>query len=196
MAVIPPAAQNGENIEQNARLERPSETPACEISESCAPEMDMNCHIRNGATDHSVVAGVSSGDKAAVNISSDITANTTFHLNPSSLDPRIDAEAGKISKANYEIRPFLRMIAGSSASELDLNGNVYKIFEEQRELLKDLESHTALPSTRCLAFKDSLKQGILSADEIQVSFDDFPYYLRLVIFAKMCDILFRFDSCS
>ncbi|CAA7388813.1 unnamed protein product [Spirodela intermedia] len=174
LAVLPPPAQNGENVEQG--LERPSETPACEVSESCTPDIDINCHVRNGTTEHNVVAGVPAGDKAAV-LSADLTANNTFHVNPVGLDPRLDTEAGKISRSNYEMRPFLRMIAGSSASELDLSGNVYKIFEDQRELLKDLESQAALPSTRCQAFKDGLRQGILNAGDIQISFDSFPYYL-------------------
>lgn len=192
LAVLPPPAQNGENIEQG--LERPSETPACEVSESCTPDIDINCHVRNGTTEHNVVAGVPAGDKAAV-LSADLTANNAFHVNPVGLDPRLDTEAGKISRANYEMRPFLRMIAGSSASELDLSGNVYKIFEDQRELLKDLESQAALPSTRCQAFKDGLRQGILNASDIQVSFDSFPYYLRFVLVLLFLP-LFLLDTLS
>ncbi|XP_038980506.1 uncharacterized protein LOC103715277 isoform X2 [Phoenix dactylifera] len=64
-----------------------------------------------------------------------------------------------------------------SSSDLELRGGAYKMFEDQRELLKDLGSLATLPSTSCQAFKDSLMQGIIDANNIQVSFDNFPYYL-------------------
>lgn len=66
---------------------------------------------------------------------------------------------------------------GSSTPDLDLTGSLYKLLEDQREVLKDLASSSTLPSTRCQAFKDSLKKGILNASDIEVSFDSFPYYL-------------------
>uniref|UniRef100_A0A1D1YT74 ATPase family AAA domain-containing protein 1 n=1 Tax=Anthurium amnicola TaxID=1678845 RepID=A0A1D1YT74_9ARAE len=177
LSVLPPPVQNGENVEQG--LEAPTEPPACEVSESCTPDIDINCRVRNGTSQHNGVAGVPSGDKAAV-ISADLTANDAFHINPVGLDARLDADMGKISRTNYEIRPFLRMIAGQSTSDLDLSGNVYKIFDDQREpreLLKDFDSSVNLPSTRCQVFKDSLRQCILNASDIQISFDSFPYYL-------------------
>ncbi|MQL90414.1 hypothetical protein Taro_022999, partial [Colocasia esculenta] len=157
LSVLPPPAQNGENVELG--LERPTEPAACE--ESCTPDLDINCHVRNGTTEQNGVAGVPSGDKVAV-ISADLT-----HIDPVGLDARLDADVGKISGTNYEIRPFLRMIAGQSTSDLDLSGNVYKIFEDQRDLLKDLESPAGLPSTRCQVFKESLRQGIINASDIQ-----------------------------
>jgi len=52
------------------------------------------------------------------------------------------------------------------------------MFEDQREVLKDIASSSTLPSTRCQAFKDSLKRGILNASDIEISFESFPYYLR------------------
>ncbi|XP_073113894.1 uncharacterized protein [Elaeis guineensis] len=64
-----------------------------------------------------------------------------------------------------------------SSSDLELRGGAYKMFEDQRELLKDLGSPATLHSTSCQAFKDSLIQGIIDANNIKVSFDNFPYYL-------------------
>ncbi|KAG1338695.1 ATPase family AAA domain-containing protein 1 [Cocos nucifera] len=64
-----------------------------------------------------------------------------------------------------------------SSSDLELRGGAYKMFEDQRELLKDLGSPATLPPTSCQAFKDTLIQGIIDANNIQVSFDNFPYYL-------------------
>jgi hypothetical protein len=67
------------------------------------------------------------------------------------------------------------MLAGSS-SELD------KIFDERerREILRDLDPPPVLMSTRRQLFKDSLQKGILNPEEIEVSFDSFPYYLRCI----------------
>jgi hypothetical protein len=91
-----------------------------------------------------------------------------------------DPEIGKIRAATHELRPVLRMLAGSAASEFDLSGSISKILDEQREireLLKDLDP-LILTSTRWQAFKDALQQGLLDPNKIEVSFESFPYYLR------------------
>ncbi|KAM0948537.1 putative transcription factor interactor and regulator FHA-SMAD family [Dioscorea sansibarensis] len=65
----------------------------------------------------------------------------------------------------------------SPAADLDLSGNMFKVSEDQREVRKDLDSPDVLPTNRFQIFKDGLRQGVLSACDLQVSFDDFPYYL-------------------
>ncbi|KAL7585154.1 uncharacterized protein LOC111920529 [Lactuca sativa] len=77
--------------------------------------------------------------------------------------------------ATHELRPLLRMLAGSTASELD----ILKIIDERkeiRELLKEIDPPISLAARR-QTYKDSLQQGILSPDAIEVTFKDFPYYL-------------------
>ncbi|GFY98721.1 AAA-type ATPase family protein [Actinidia rufa] len=92
-------------------------------------------------------------------------------------------EAGnidKVPKGSHELRPLLRMLAESPASEIDLSGSISKILDHQREireLLKNFDT-PILASIRRQAFKDGLQQGILSASNIDVSLDNFPYYLR------------------
>ncbi|KAG8090449.1 hypothetical protein GUJ93_ZPchr0011g28675 [Zizania palustris] len=49
--------------------------------------------------------------------------------------------------------------------------------EDQRDLIRYLNSSASLPPSRCQAFKDGLKQGIISPDDIDVTFENFPYYL-------------------
>ncbi|XP_076915850.1 uncharacterized protein LOC143575331 isoform X2 [Bidens hawaiensis] len=64
---------------------------------------------------------------------------------------------------------------GSSASEID----ILKILDERREIrdmLKDVEPPISLAARR-QAYKDALQQGILDPDTIEVTFDDFPYFL-------------------
>uniref|UniRef100_A0A0D9XV04 AAA+ ATPase domain-containing protein n=1 Tax=Leersia perrieri TaxID=77586 RepID=A0A0D9XV04_9ORYZ len=49
--------------------------------------------------------------------------------------------------------------------------------EDQRDLIRDLSSSASLPTSRCQAFKDGMKQGIISPNDIDVTFENFPYYL-------------------
>ncbi|KAF0896218.1 hypothetical protein E2562_019701 [Oryza meyeriana var. granulata] len=49
--------------------------------------------------------------------------------------------------------------------------------EDQRDLIRDLNSSANLPPSRCQAFKDGMKQGIISPNDIDVTFENFPYYL-------------------
>ncbi|XP_040384586.1 uncharacterized protein LOC102715982 isoform X3 [Oryza brachyantha] len=48
---------------------------------------------------------------------------------------------------------------------------------DQRDLIRDLNSSASLPPSRCQAFKDGMKQGIISPKDIVVTFENFPYYL-------------------
>ncbi|KAG2563979.1 hypothetical protein PVAP13_8KG377800 [Panicum virgatum] len=47
--------------------------------------------------------------------------------------------------------------------------------EDQRDIIRDLT--TSVPPSRCQAFKDGMKQGIISPSDIDVTFENFPYYL-------------------
>ncbi|CAL9132680.1 unnamed protein product [Musa acuminata var. zebrina] len=61
-----------------------------------------------------------------------------------------------------------------SLTELELGTDTHKFFEDQRE---DFDSPANLPLSRSQAFKDGRKQGIIDASDIEVSLDNFPYYL-------------------
>jgi len=37
---------------------------------------------------------------------------------------------------------------------------------------------TSAASLRCAAFKEDIRAGIVDGNTVEVSFDDFPYYLR------------------
>lgn len=171
-----PPASAGENARQG--VDRHALPSACDVAEGCNSDLDKNCDARKGNTEHNGSAEVPSGDKAAVILSTDLCANESTQHDTIGSDAQLDADIGKISGTNYEIRPLLKMITGSSAAELDLTGKVFKVFEDQRELLRDLDTPASLPTTRCQAFKDGLKRGIVDASDIQVSFASFPYYLR------------------
>ncbi|RVW54528.1 hypothetical protein CK203_071447 [Vitis vinifera] len=167
LSLLPPP-KNGEDVQQGTEMT----TPPCGASDSCIPDADMKDAENND------VAGVSSREKT--DVPSSEAANENLNLQSIGLDACTDTEIGKVPGATYELRPLLRMLAGSSSSDFDLSGSISKILEEQREIreiLKDLEPPMALTSTRRQAFKDSLQEGILSSDDIEVSFESFPYYL-------------------
>ncbi|XP_058077498.1 uncharacterized protein LOC131225904 isoform X2 [Magnolia sinica] len=175
LKVLPSAATpNNDDIQQE--LERASLPSTCAASDSCIPDLYVNCHVKKGSSEQKAGASVPSSDKAAA-LSSDLAANETFNLDGIGLDAPLDEEIGKISRTSYELRPLLHLLARSSASELDVNGRLVKAFGRRMAFLKDFDLSTVLPSTRCQACKDSLQQGILNGSDIQVSFDDFPYYL-------------------
>ncbi|KAK1319535.1 Katanin p60 ATPase-containing subunit A1 [Acorus calamus] len=148
-------------------VERSTRPPACEVSDTCIPTLDIREHDGDDTSDNNRGAEAPSGGKTT-----DLAANDTFHSNNVGLDARFDAGTGKIPETTYEQRPIKRIIGGTSASDLELSGNVSKDLNDKRE------SALSALSTKCQAFKDTLRQGILKADDIQVTLDNFPYYLR------------------
>ncbi|CAI9297175.1 unnamed protein product [Lactuca saligna] len=89
-------------------------------------------------------------------------------------DP-VDAEVGKVPEAGHELRPLLRMLAGSSGREIEIS-KLVDAQREIRELFKDIHIPISLASRR-RAFKDRLRQRVIDPNTIGVSFDNFPYYL-------------------
>ncbi|RWW11486.1 hypothetical protein GW17_00024902, partial [Ensete ventricosum] len=170
LSAIPPAS-NAENAQEG--LEKPALASVTVASEGCNPDPEKDSDTCKESSETEGSSEIRSDNADAV-MSSDLGVNEP--VQPENIQP--DAEIEKVPGTNSEIRPLLRMFSGSPISGLDLSGNVFKVFEDQRELLKDLDLPSSLPTTRCQAFKDGLKQGILNPNDINVSFESFPYYLR------------------
>ncbi|KAL6907838.1 hypothetical protein ACP4OV_002008 [Aristida adscensionis] len=172
---LPPALA-GEN---SARVLRPMTSSASDKSKGRCVSPDKECE--NGENANEVNSNIedSSMDVAAAPVSPDAVANDTCQHNGFEPDAHLGAEIGKI--ATYKIRPVLRMITGSTISEFDLTGDLFKALEDQRDLIKDPNASTSVPPSRCQAFKDGLKQAIISPSDIEVTFDSFPYYLRCLV---------------
>ncbi|XP_057964873.1 uncharacterized protein LOC131155636 [Malania oleifera] len=181
-ALLPPPAKCGEDKQQATEM---SPVPSsCGVSDNCIPDADMKDPSVN---DDGV--GVTSRDRTVVPSSDAVNGN--LNLDALGVDACLDSEIGKVHTAPCELSPLLQMIAGSSSFDLDLSGSISKILEDRRaniskivderrgtkELLKDIDPSTILISTRRQAFKDSLQQGILNSDNIEVSFESFPYYI-------------------
>ena len=172
LSLLPPPAKAGEEVQQDAEI---SSLPAgCVGSGDIPQDVDMkDCSNINDQTD------ISSRDK---DITPLVDAGNGNHRNVDSigLDACMDAEVRKVPGASHELRPLLQLLAGSSSSDFDLGGSLSKMLDEQREireLLRDLDRPAGISSRR-QAFKDKLQQGVLNPDDIEVSFEIFPYYLR------------------
>ncbi|CAD6255841.1 unnamed protein product [Miscanthus lutarioriparius] len=171
VAAVPPAAA-GENSQ---RVVRPMASSASDKSKGRAVSPDKE--FENGENANEVNSNIEDSpmDVAAAPISPDDAANDTCQQNGFGPDTHLGAEIGKI--ATYKIRPVLTMIRGSTISEFDLTGDLFKALEDQRDLIRDLNASTSVPPSRCQAFKDGMKQGIINPSDIDVTFENFPYYL-------------------
>lgn len=100
-------------------------------------------------------------------------------------NPDSGTEAGnvKISGMTDFLRPLLRMLAGSPTCKLKLSKGVCKqVLEERNEWMTDSQpASTSGMSLRCAVFKEDIHAGILDGKNVDVSFDNFPYYLRYII---------------
>ncbi|KAF3565085.1 hypothetical protein DY000_02010889 [Brassica cretica] len=159
----PPIAKSAKR-QQNSEV--PQEPPSCN---DCISDTDMNDADSNN--DHAAIASV---EKAAASTS--YTANENLNADGSGLDPFQEADGGNPPTSGYEIRPILRLLGESSS--LDIRG-ISKLLDERREvreLLKEFDISSTISTIR-QAFKDSLRGGVLIAQNIDVSLDSFPYFL-------------------
>lgn len=154
--------RNEEDVQQGSEMPALPSASACEAPDNCTLDAEMK-----DASDHDDGVGsvkdVPSSDAAIENMNLD-----------NLLDFSGDANVGKVPGGTHELRPLMRMLEHSPP------GSIAKVLDEQRgirELLKGFDT-PILAATRRQEFKDGLQQGILSATNIEVSFEDFPYYLR------------------
>ena len=155
-------------------------------------EEDSNMGSLSGASDNGIC-------DVYMNDSMDFEELNDASLNPKEAGPASDEhlnvddlttataldteEAAIPGTKNNELRPLLQLLARTTASDFDFSGSLSKLLEEQRqlrELLKDLERPT-IASTRRQTYKEALRRTILLPTDIDVSLENFPYYLRLVM---------------
>ncbi|KAL5996096.1 hypothetical protein ACLOJK_026169 [Asimina triloba] len=174
-----PSEATQDNADIQPELEQPLAPSMHEVLDSCKPDLELNvdCLIRKGSPEEKTRANVPSGDKTAA-LSSDKADNETVNLDGVGSNAYLREEIRRISGTNYKLRSVLQMLSELSPSDSDVNGRFSKLLHEQREILKDFDSSTVLcSSARLQAFKDSLQQSVLNGSDIQVSFDNFPYYV-------------------
>lgn len=157
LSTIPPP-QNREVLHSAVK------SSSCEAANKASSQLDLKCHKRG--------TSVASNEKYGA--SSVLNGKETFldHIGQG-------GSIGKLSGRSCELRPFLRMLFGSSTSDLDLSGSTLKVSADQSDLSKDLRSAEMLSSSaRRKEFKDTLRRAILEDSDIEISFDSFPYFLR------------------
>lgn len=169
LSLIPPPSHNDEDV-QPALPTLPS---VCEVSDNGIVDADTK-----DAVDQNEGTGVSLSEK---NVSSGNAANKNISIDSTGLDTSVGADIGKIPGDTHELRPlFLRMLAGSTTPELGLSCSISKILDEQKEFREGLKVTDApvLMSQRRQAYKDGLQQRVLKPENLEVSLESFPYYLR------------------
>lgn len=99
-------------------------------------------------------------------------------------DAGVEAGNVKLSGVNDLLRPFLRMFAPSTSCNLKLSKSICKqVLEGRNEWRRDTQPASTLGmSLRCAVFREDILAGILDGTKLQVSFENFPYYLRYGIF--------------
>ncbi|PIN11316.1 AAA+-type ATPase [Handroanthus impetiginosus] len=151
--------EDGEDAQQGSEI--PSLPSACEVSDNC-----VDTEMKDASDDHGG-ATVSAVEKTG--ISSPNVANENLN---------VDSDKRK-NLAGSNLRSYHRKLAGSSSSALDLYGRIARMLDESKAIRDQGEdSDPAISiSSRRQAFKDALRQGLLHWKDIEVSFENFPYYL-------------------
>ena len=95
-------------------------------------------------------------------------------------DSSIEAGNVKLFGVNDLLRPFLRMFAPSTTCNLKLSKSICKqVLDERNDWARDSQpASSSSISLRCAVFKEDIHAGILDGRNLEVSFDNFPYYLR------------------
>ncbi|OIV95367.1 hypothetical protein TanjilG_14521 [Lupinus angustifolius] len=164
-SLLKPPTLTSKNMQHNTELSM-SSLPSGHKDDT------LDNEIKDASNDNEPTGAVS--DEKSI-LASSIAVNENPSLDNMDLDASLGEDAGKKSGGTCELRPLLQMLAGS-CSEFDSDGSISKILEERselRELLKEVE----LASSNRQIFKENLQQGILNPDDIEVSFESFPYYL-------------------
>ncbi|AEE27492.1 AAA-type ATPase family protein [Arabidopsis thaliana] len=163
---LPPTAKS-------VKRQQNSEVPV--LPSSCDDFiLDVDLNDADSNNDHAAIASM---EKTVASTS--CAANDDHDADGNGMDPFQEPEAGNIPDPAYEIRPILSLLG--DPSEFDLRGSISKILvderREVREMPKEYERPSASVLTRRQAHKDSLRGGILNPQDIEVSFENFPYFL-------------------
>ncbi|CAH8336846.1 unnamed protein product [Eruca vesicaria subsp. sativa] len=159
---------------KNAKSQENSELPVLPSTcDDCVPDADVN--DADSDNDH---ADIDLTEKTVASDSFD--ANDDLNADENGMDPFEEAEdGGSIPGSDYDIGPILRLL--EDPSEFDLRGSISKLSVDDRREVKEMpkgcDSASASVSTRRQAHKDCLRAGVLNPQDMEVSFENFPYYL-------------------
>lgn len=167
-SLLPPPSCDDEDVQP----ELPPLRFDCEVSDNQIVDADLK-----DAADQNDETGVSLNEKA---VQSTNAGSENINFNSSGHDDALAAEIEKVSGTTPKLMQLFPMLSGSSAPEFDLSSSISKILDEQKDLKdgpKDIDG-PVLMSKRRQSFKERLQQRILRSENIEVSIESFPYYLR------------------
>eukprot|EP00268_Persea_americana_P067932 TRINITY_DN93_c0_g1_i5.p1 TRINITY_DN93_c0_g1~~TRINITY_DN93_c0_g1_i5.p1 ORF type:complete len:1065 (-),score=280.19 TRINITY_DN93_c0_g1_i5:582-3428(-) len=142
--------------------------------------MDLDSREREHKPDPNIGHDPPLGEKGTIALSADIGATSgNLHIGNTGPDSSMEADIAKISGVNDSIRPILRMPAGSTSCTPDLGKHFFKFKQvlQRRKEQASLATMISSLSAKCVAFKEEMQAGIIDGRNIEVSFDNFPYYL-------------------
>ncbi|XP_073223744.1 uncharacterized protein [Cicer arietinum] len=167
LSVTPPPGNTSMNLQQNTDV---ASVPASNGDETPNTEVKQS-------TNHKESNGVFSSEETG--LLSSATVNEDPKVDSLDVNAGVDTDVGKTTAPAGNLRPLLHKLSGSCPA-FDLSGNIARILGERkelRELLKDVDTPTALAPPRKQVSTDNLRLRILCAENIDVSFESFPYYL-------------------
>ncbi|KAJ0235702.1 AAA-type ATPase family protein [Hirschfeldia incana] len=157
---LPPTAKS---VKRQQNSEAPVLPSSCD---NCIPDVDMS--DAGSDNDHADI------DSEKTIASTSFAANDDQNADGNGMDPFEEAEeGGSIPGSGYEIGPVLRLLG--DPSEFDLRAVDDR--REMKEMPKEYDNSSASVSTRSQAHKDCLRAGLLNPQDMEVSFENFPYYL-------------------
>ncbi|CAN6468339.1 unnamed protein product [Victoria cruziana] len=173
LSVIPPPTKSNEVAEQG--IERPAVSPVVEEPDDSIPVLDIDTCARKDTADQNSGTDVPLNDNASA--PAEQAPCMDLNIDNMDCDTGINEDNGSWNLRSMSHKKFMRML--KDTTEIDLGGSLLKqIFEERRDVFKDSDSSMPLSGpAKCQAFKDSLREGIIDGNNIQVSFENFPYYL-------------------
>ncbi|KFK30845.1 hypothetical protein AALP_AA6G033000, partial [Arabis alpina] len=152
-----------------AKASKRQQNPEVPVVPSSCNDCNSDTEMNDADCNNDAIASV---EKAAASTS--CTANENLNADGTGLDPFQEADGGNIPGSGYEIRPLLRFLTEPSSS-FDIRG-FSNGRREVRDFLRELD-HSSTISSRRQAFTDSLRAGVLNAENIEVSLEEFPYFL-------------------
>eukprot|EP00268_Persea_americana_P067934 TRINITY_DN93_c0_g1_i8.p1 TRINITY_DN93_c0_g1~~TRINITY_DN93_c0_g1_i8.p1 ORF type:complete len:1266 (-),score=328.74 TRINITY_DN93_c0_g1_i8:375-4172(-) len=161
-------------------LQRTEIASSCDASDESVTDMDLDSREREHKPDPNIGHDPPLGEKGTIALSADIGATSgNLHIGNTGPDSSMEADIAKISGVNDSIRPILRMPAGSTSCTPDLGKHFFKFKQvlQRRKEQASLATMISSLSAKCVAFKEEMQAGIIDGRNIEVSFDNFPYYL-------------------
>ena len=143
----------------------------CKVSDNGNVDADMD------AVDHCGGADASLPEKTSV---LSMTTNNINH--DTGLEASVDADTRQVPAVTNMPTQGSPMLAGSATPEFDLTGSISKILDFQLEAGESKDISPILLLRRLQLYKNGLQQRILKSEDIDVSFESFPYYLRCRFF--------------